>query len=78
LTFISSIWFPSDTLPKWLKDIASIFPIKSLAEGLQYVFDPRHSGGGVSTADIRNLAIWTVIGIVLMVRFLRQPQGEVA
>jgi len=28
LTFISSIWFPADNLPKWLKDIASIFPIE--------------------------------------------------
>src|SRR5690242_4566111 len=48
LTFISSIWFPTDTLPKWLRDVAGIFPIKALAEGLQYVFDPRHSGAGVS------------------------------
>jgi ABC-2 type transport system permease protein len=77
LTFISSIWFPSDSLPKWLRDIASVFPVKALAEGLQYVFDPRRSGIAVSATDLRNLAIWTVIGIVLMVRFLRQPQGEV-
>jgi ABC-2 type transport system permease protein len=78
LTFISSIWFPTDTLPKWLRDVAGIFPIKALAEGLQYVFDPRHSGAGVSGWAIRNLAIWTVIGIFLMVRFLRQPMGEVS
>ena len=77
LTFISSIWFPSDSLPKWLRDIASVFPVKALAEGLQYVFDPRRSGVAVSAADLRNLAIWTVIGILLMMRFLRQPQGEV-
>ncbi len=77
LTFISSIWFPSDSLPSWLKEIASIFPIRALAEGLQYVFDPRHSGAGVSASDIRTLAVWTVIGIFLMLRFLRQPQGEV-
>jgi ABC-2 type transport system permease protein len=77
LTFISSIWFPSDGLPSWLKTIASIFPIRALAEGLQYVFDPRRSGAGVSATDIRTLAIWTVIGIFLMLRFLRQPQGEV-
>jgi ABC-2 type transport system permease protein len=78
LTFISSIWFPSDGLPKWLRDIASVFPVKSLAEGLQYVFDPRRGGAGLSGSDLRSLAVWTVIGIALMVRFLRQPQGEVA
>ena len=77
LTFISNIWFPTDTLPHWLKEIASIFPIRALANGLQYAFDPRHSGAGVNASSIRTLAIWLVIGIFLMLRFLRQPQGEV-
>jgi ABC-2 type transport system permease protein len=78
LTFISNIWFPTDNLPTALKDIANVFPIKALANGLQYVFDPRHGGAGLNGADLRTLAIWTVIGIYLMLRFLRQPQGEVA
>jgi ABC-2 type transport system permease protein len=78
LTFISNIWFPIDSLPDALKTIAGIFPIKALASGLQYAFDPRHHGAGLSGPDIRVLAIWTVIGIFLMLRFLRQPQGEVA
>ncbi|MGI9185398.1 MAG: ABC transporter permease [Solirubrobacteraceae bacterium] len=78
LTFISNIWFPTDSLPTALKDIASVFPIKALANGLQYVFDPRHGGAGLNGSDLRILAIWTVIGVFLMLRFLRQPQGEVA
>ena len=65
-------------LPTALKDIAGVFPIKALASGLQYVFDPRHGGAGFSGSDLRTLAIWTVVGVVLMLRFLRQPQGEVA
>ena len=77
LTFISNIWFPTDALPSTLKTIADIFPIKALANGLQYVFDPRHHGAGFNPGDLRTLAIWTVIGIYLMLRFLRQPQGEV-
>jgi ABC-2 type transport system permease protein len=77
LTFISNIWFPVDSLPKVLKDIAGVFPIKALADGLQYVFDPRHHGAGLSGSSLRILAIRTVIGVYLMVRFLRQPQGEV-
>jgi ABC-2 type transport system permease protein len=77
LTFISSIWFPIDNLPKALKTIAEIFPIRALADGLQYAFDPRHGGPGFNGSDIRTLVIWTVVGIFLMVRFLRQPQGEV-
>ncbi len=78
LTFISNVWFPTDSMPKLLKDIARVFPIKALAGGLQYAFDPRHGGAGFSATDLRTLAIWTVIGVVLMLRFLRSPQGEVA
>ncbi len=76
LTFISSIWFPSDTMPAWLKDIAKVFPIRPLADGLQYAFDPRHTGAALNGQDIQTLAIWTVVGVVLMLRFLRRPQGE--
>ena len=78
LTFISSIWFPTTGMPKALVDIANIFPIRALADGLEYAFDPRTVGSGFNGQDIRTLAIWTVIGIFLMIRFLRQPQGEVA
>lgn len=76
LTFISNIWFPIDSLPHVLKTIAGIFPIKALASSLQYVFDPRYHGAGLNGADLRVLAIWTVVGIFLMVRFLQQPMGE--
>ncbi len=78
LTFISNIWFPIDSLPHVLKTIAGIFPIKALASGLQYVFDPRYHGAGLNGTDLRVLAIWTVVGIFLMVRFLQQPMGDVA
>ncbi len=77
LTFISSIWFPPDGMPKALIDIAKIFPIRALADGLQYAFDPRTAGAGLNGQDIRTLLIWTAVGIFMMLRFLRQPQGEV-
>ncbi len=77
LTFISNIWFPTDSLPSALKDIASAFPIKALASGLQYAFDPRVSGTAINGSDLRTLLIWTAVGVWLMFRFLRQPQGEV-
>jgi ABC-2 type transport system permease protein len=76
LTFISNIWFPTDNMPRGLVDVAKFFPIRPLADGLQYAFDPRHHGSGINGADLRSLAIWTAVGIFLMIRFLRQPQGE--
>ncbi|MFZ1992810.1 MAG: ABC transporter permease [Solirubrobacteraceae bacterium] len=76
LTFISNIWFPADSLPHVLKTIAGIFPIKALASSLQYVFDPRHHGAGLSGSDLKVLAIWTVVGVFLMIRFLQKPMGD--
>jgi ABC-2 type transport system permease protein len=78
LTFISGIWFVTDGMPKWLVDIAKVFPIRPLADALQYAFDPRTTGGGIRGQDLRTLAIWAVVGIVLMIRFLRKPQGDLA
>jgi ABC-2 type transport system permease protein len=77
LTFISSIWFPTTGMPNWLVQIAKIFPIRALADGLEYAFNPFTHGAGFNGQDIRVLAIWMGVGIFLMLRFLRQPQGEV-
>jgi ABC-2 type transport system permease protein len=77
LTFISSVWFPPSGMPKALTDIAGLFPIRPLANGLEHAFNPFTPGAGFDGSDIRTLAIWAAIGIFLMLRFLRQPQGEV-
>jgi ABC-2 type transport system permease protein len=76
LTFISSVWFPPSGESKTLLTIAGLFPIRPFADGLQYAFDPRTSGAGFNFTDLRSLAIWTAIGVFLMLRFLRQPQGD--
>ncbi len=76
LTFISSIWFPIVNMPQWLQTIAKIFPIEPLAAGLQYAFNPHTTGAGFLGRSILTLAIWTAVGVYLMIRFLRKPQGE--
>jgi len=76
LTFISGIWFSTDTQPAWLKHVASVFPVHALADALQYAFDPYTRGAGIAGADVRNLAIWLAVGVFLMISFLRQPLGE--
>jgi ABC-2 type transport system permease protein len=76
LTFISSIWFPPKGMPKALDDIAKVFPIRPLADGFEYAFNPHTAAPGFNGGDLRALAIWTVVGIFLMVRFLRQPAGD--
>jgi ABC-2 type transport system permease protein len=78
LTFISGIWFPPDGMPGWLVHVAKAFPVRPLADGLQHAFDPRTAGAGFVSADLQSLLIWTVVGVWLMVRFLRRPAGEAA
>jgi ABC-2 type transport system permease protein len=77
LTFISGVWFPVNGMPKALASIAKAFPIRPLADGLQYAFNPHTAGPGFNGADLRTLAIWTAVGVYLMLRSLRQPQGDV-
>jgi ABC-2 type transport system permease protein len=76
LTFISGIWFVTDGMPHILQTIAKIFPIRALADSLQYAFDPRTTGAALKGGDIQSLLIWTAVGIWLMLRFVRRPQAE--
>jgi ABC-2 type transport system permease protein len=77
LTFISGVWFPVNGMPNALAHIANFFPIRPLADGLQHAFNPHTGGLGFSGGDIRALAIWTAVGVFLMLRSLQRPQGEV-
>jgi ABC-2 type transport system permease protein len=78
LTFISSVWYPIPGMPKVLVDIAKIFPIQPLADGLEYAFNPHTAGAGIKAHDLGVLAIWTVIGIIMMLSTLRRPEGDIA
>jgi ABC-2 type transport system permease protein len=72
LTFISGIWFHFQ-LSRTLVDIAKVFPVRPLADGLQHAFNPFTRGAGFVDSDLLTLAIWLVVGIVGMLRFLRDP-----
>jgi ABC-2 type transport system permease protein len=76
LTFISGIWFTTFNEPAWLRHVAEVFPVHALADNLQYAFNPGTTGSGIKGSDVLTLGIWFVVGVVLMIRFLRQPLGE--
>ena len=71
LMFISNVFFPLDNAPDWLQSVARIFPVQPLADGLQVAFDPRTQGVGIVWHDARTLIIWTVVGCVSMLRYMR-------
>jgi ABC-2 type transport system permease protein len=69
--FVSNVFFPLDGAPRWLNDVAKAFPLRPLADGLQHCFDPRTTGAGFVGHDLRTLALWTVAGAVIMLRYMR-------
>ncbi|HEX4106653.1 MAG TPA: ABC transporter permease [Solirubrobacteraceae bacterium] len=70
MSFISDVFFPLTGAPHWLTDVARSLPLRPLADGLAAAFDPRTHGAGLQGADLRTLAIWCIIGGVMMVRSL--------
>lgn len=71
LQFISGVYLMFTMLPEWLQNIASLFPLKWLAQGMRSVFLPEsfasleQHGGWDLDAVALNLLIWCVVGLVL-------------
>lgn len=77
LQFISGVYFAYGDLPAWMHAIASVFPLKWMAQGMRSVFlppqlvaaEPGHSWD-IGTGAIV-LCLWLVAGLVLAVRTFR-------
>lgn len=77
LEFISGIFVPFDEVPRGLQDVAAIFPLKWMAQGLRSVFlppqaaalEPAHSWELGRVALV--LAVWVAAGLVLCIRTFR-------
>jgi ABC-2 type transport system permease protein len=71
LQFISGVYLMFWQLPEWLQNVASLFPLKWMAQGMRAVFLPEEyaalePGGewnlvGVAAA----LGIWLVVGLIM-------------
>ncbi len=71
LQFISGVYLQFTSLPEWLQNVASVFPLKWMAQGTRSVFLPEgfevlEQGetwnlGGIAIA----LAVWLVVGLVV-------------
>jgi ABC-2 type transport system permease protein len=74
LYFISGIFIPNVSLPRWLRDVAEVFPVQPLADGLHHAFDPATRGTGIVWSDLGVLALWLAAGLVVaLVRFTWTP-----
>jgi ABC-2 type transport system permease protein len=71
LQFISGVYLPFSGLPNWLQAVASVFPLKWLAQGMRSVFLPNsfkaaEVGGSWNLEGIAIVtAIWLVVGLIV-------------
>ena len=76
LYFISGVFVPIATLPKWLVHIAGVFPVRHLAAALLTAYNPHTRGAGFATTDLLVVAAWGVAGFVVAIRrFSWVPRG---
>jgi ABC-2 type transport system permease protein len=77
LEFVSGVFMPFGQLPHWLQVVASIFPVKWLAQGLRSVFLPdalaadEPAGSWELGRVALVLGVWCVVGLVLCLRTFR-------
>ena len=79
LYFISGVFIPNVSLPRWLRDVAKVFPVEHLAGGLRHAFDPATHGVGIVWSDLGVLALWGVVGLAIaLTRFVWTPVAATA
>jgi ABC-2 type transport system permease protein len=74
LYFISGVFIPNVNLPTWLQDVARVFPVEHLADGLHHAYSPAVHGIGIVWSDVGVLALWAALGLaVALGRFSWAP-----
>ncbi len=82
LQFISGVFFMYDSLPTWMQQVASVFPLKWMAQGMRSVFLPDSAkaaevaGSWQHGATAAVLAAWLVVGLVVGVRTFRWKRRD--
>jgi ABC-2 type transport system permease protein len=82
LQFISGVFFVFNELPSWLQSVASVFPLKWMAQGMRSVFLPAEfeadevSGSWQHGPTVLVLLAWLVLGLILCVRTFRWQRRD--
>ncbi len=77
LQFISGVYFQFSQIPSWLQQVASLFPLKWIAQGMRSVFYPdswqtlEMAGRWEAGRTALVLVAWAVLGLVLCLRTFR-------
>ena len=71
LQFISGVYLQFTTLPDWMQNLASVFPLKWMAQGMRAVFLPDDFAAAEQNGNwdlvwvAGALGLWLVVGLVL-------------
>jgi ABC-2 type transport system permease protein len=82
LQFISGVYVPFTFVPPWLRDIAAIFPLKWICQGLRSVFLPAQAatlepaGSWELGRTALVLAAWVAAGLVLCLTTFRWQRRQ--
>ncbi len=82
LQFISGVFFIFNQLPSWMQNVASIFPLKWLTQGMRSVFLPESFAAQEVAKSWEHgrvalmLTIWIVIGLVLALKTFRWERSR--
>ena len=77
LYFISGVFVAASVLPRWLVDLAAVFPVRHLAAALLVAYNPHTRGSGFAVADLLIVAGWGAGGLIVAVRrFSWLPLGR--
>jgi ABC-2 type transport system permease protein len=82
MQFISGVFFVYTSLPSWMQQIAAIFPLKWMTQGMRSVFLPdsfaaNEAAGGWELGRVALvLGAWVVAGLVLCLLTFRWTARE--
>ncbi len=74
LQFFSGVFFIFTDLPKWMQQVAAIFPLKWLTQGMRSVFLPENFatreivGNWETGRTFAIIGIWLIVGTILAIR----------
>ena len=77
LQFFSGVFFPFQQLPEWMQQVAALFPLKWMTQGMRSVLLPESAavaepaGGWEHGSTALVLAAWVMIGVVVSARTFR-------
>jgi ABC-2 type transport system permease protein len=82
LQFFSGVFFVYSRLPPWMRDVAAVFPLKWLTQGMRSAFLPdaakraEVSGSWQHGWTALVLTVWIVVGVVVCARSFRWRSSD--